>query len=81
MPEIDALMDFAGYFGVSVSYLLGDSDIRDLDGKYSTTPTPQNTRPIQQPAPNITPDESNLLTAAHAQIKQGRTWPEIIRSL
>ena len=28
MPEIDALMDFADYFGVSVSYLLGDSDIR-----------------------------------------------------
>jgi len=28
-PELGSLKDFAKYFGVSVSYLLGDSDIRN----------------------------------------------------
>jgi len=31
IPEIDALKDFADFFGVSVSYLLGESDVRTPD--------------------------------------------------
>lgn len=36
IPEIDALKDFAAYFGVSVSYLLGDSEIRNPDAQIDT---------------------------------------------
>lgn len=31
MPEIDALYDFAEYFGVCISYLLGETDVRNPD--------------------------------------------------
>jgi len=33
IPEIDALKDFANYFNVNLDYLIGNSDVRKVDGK------------------------------------------------
>ena len=75
MPEIDALRDFADYFHVSVSYLLGDSDTRDPDGKYA--PQGQAAAPGPGQTPDMSPGEHRLIAAAREQIMQGRAWPDL----
>jgi transcriptional regulator with XRE-family HTH domain len=42
VPEISALFDFADYFGVSISYLLGDSNVRDPDVNQATGQLPES---------------------------------------
>ena len=71
MPKIGALMDFAGYFGVSVSYLLGDSDIRDPDHKYAPPPA------AAQAQMHLAPDEQAAIAAIRGLAKTGHPLPEI----
>ena len=42
MPEIDSIKDFADFFGVSISYLLGDSDVRNPDDLELVQPSEEN---------------------------------------
>lgn len=47
-PEINALEDFATYFGVSVDFLLGRVDVREPYDKNTDKPNDNNDKPIDK---------------------------------
>src|SRR3712207_3497179 len=48
IPEIEALNAFANYFNVSVDFLLGRSDIRNIDNKKNTSITKEEAETLAE---------------------------------
>ena len=60
IPEIDALMDFADFFSVSIDYLLGNSEFKNFQNSEQL---------IDQP---LTEQEKTLLTVFRETTEEGR---------
>jgi len=79
MPEIDALKDFAKYFGVSVSYLLGDSNIRNPDEQLAII-NDDIEHPFHEPI-LLSKKEFEIINSIRIFLKTDYSWNDISQSL
>jgi len=76
IPEIDALQDFARYFNVSVSYLLGESDVRNPDAELAAAGIAADDPPVQ-----CSVDEIEIIKIVREQRRAGASLDDIIHKL
>lgn len=80
MPEIDLLQKFADFFGVSIDYLMGKTDIRNPYDK--TNERPKLTRRDQREIEKILEETRKQLENAEGLMFDGKpATPEAIQSI